>query len=339
MCGTAGGEFRLKGGTDDIITPSSISAKSVSTLGVAANMKALRIGHVIIFPQTAGRKIYEMKFSFEEDSFVGNNLMLISEHLTANATIVDFVYQQEPDSILWVLLSNGTLLSMTYERTQEVVAWARHEVAGTDAEVKSLCVIPTPTGGADDLFIIVSHTIDSSTVQYVEYLDNSVNGLDHFIKWDGSPATTFTGVEHLEGETVGVKGDGALYPDETVSSGQFTVDTAASVVYAGLQFTGTIKTLRPAVEIDAGAGYGLTKSWNNIMLMLYQSVGGSINGETLLLIDPSQDMGSAPTAYTGLLDIVELGWDQDAQLTITADEPFPFIILAITGSLTIADEI
>lgn len=338
IAGTAGGEFRMKGGTDDIITPSSVNAKSISTVGVAANMKAIRIGHLILFVQTAGRKLMEMKFSFQEDSFVAADMTLISEHITNSATIVDVVYQQEPDSIMWCLLSDGTIASMTYERTQEVVAWARHEVAGTDALVKSLCVIPKPDGGADDLWIIVEHTIDGGTVKHVEYLDNEVNGMDHFIKWDGAPATVFTGADHLEGETVAVKGDGALYPDETVATGQFTIDEAASILYAGLAFEGTIKTMRPAVEVQTGASYGLTKSWNNIKLMVYQTVGGSINGETLLLIDPSQEMGTAPDPYTGLIDIVELGWDDDAQIEIVQDKPFPFILLAITGSLTISDE-
>jgi hypothetical protein len=338
IAGTAGGEFRMKGGTDDIITPSSVNAKSISTVGVKANQKAIRIGHLILFVQTAGRKLMEMKFSFQEDSFVAADLILISEHITNDVTIEEMVYQQEPDSIIWCRLSDGTIASMTYERTQEVVAWARHEVAGTDVDVQSLCVIPQPDGGADDLWIIVEHTIDGNTVKYVEYLDNSVNGMDHFITWNGSPATTFTGADHLEGETVAVKGDGALYPDEVVASGQFTIDEAASIVYAGIAFEGTIKTLRPALEVQTGATYGLTKSWNKIQLMLNESVGGSINGETLLLIDPSQEMGTAPDPYTGLIDIIEIGWDDDAQIEVVQDKPFPFILLAITGSLTISDE-
>ncbi|GAG27408.1 unnamed protein product, partial [marine sediment metagenome] len=200
------------------------------------------------------------------------------------------------------------------------------------------CVIPHPNGGADDVWIIVEHEIDGNTVQYVEFLDNEVNGMDHFIKYDDEPATTFTNAEHLEDEVVAVKGDGALYPDETVASGQFTVDEAASILYAGIAFEGTVKTLRPAVEIQTGAAYGLTKSWNKIQIMLYQSVGGSINGETLLLIDPSQEMGTAPDLYTGLMDIIEFGWSDEAQMEIVQDKPFPFILLAITGSLTIADE-
>ena len=104
------------------------------------------------------------------------------------------------------------------------------------------------------------------------------------------------------------------------------------------RFEGTIKTLRPAVEVQSGVSYGLTKSWNKIQLMLYQSIGGSINGETMLLIDPSQEMGTAPDPYTGIIDMVEIGWDDDAQIEIVQDKPFPFVLLAVTGSLTIADE-
>lgn len=339
IVGTAGGEFKMDGGSEPIVTPSAVSVQSVSTNGAAEGIKAVRISNVILFVQTAGKKLIEYKYDFKEDSYIGTNLTLISEHITGDG-ISEIAYQREPDSIVWgVRPEDGTLVSMTYERNNEVIAWARHTVGGVDAEVKSIACIPSPDGLQDDLWAIIERTIDSSTVQYVEYLDAEAHGMDSFLKWDGSPTDTFTGADHLEGEEVVIIGDGALYPSETVSGGSFTIDGEdASVVYAGLSYDGELKTNKPNVEGQEGHSYGFIKGWNRIKLMVYDSLGGEINGQDLLLVDPQDKMGQGPNMYTGMLDVTECGWDDEAQIVIKQIYPFPFTLLMITGSLNIAEE-
>jgi len=51
-------------------------------------------------------------------------------------------YQQEPDSLVWAVRDDGILLSMTYMREQEVLAWSWHDTnEGTDL-FESVCVMP-----------------------------------------------------------------------------------------------------------------------------------------------------------------------------------------------------
>jgi hypothetical protein len=337
IVGTAGGEFKVRGGGDDIITPSSISAKSVSTVGSADFLKAIRLNNVIIFPQAASKKMIELRFYFEEDAFIGQNLSLISEHITGDG-VKDFAYQQEPDSVLWAVRDDGVLLSMTYERHQEVIAWARHPVAGTDAEVESIAVIPNTAGDADELWAVIKMTVNGNTVRYVEYLDESVVGMDHFLDYEGGSTDEFSGMEHLEGEELTIVGDEALYPPETVVNGRFVTDEEASSMRAGIGFDGTIKTLRPEVSLPNGHSFGLQKSYNKIVLTVFESIGGNINGETLLDHDPEQNMGEAPIPFTGDLPVLDLGWDTTQQITIVQDDPFPFILQSISGQITISEE-
>ena len=55
--------------------------------------------------------------------------------------------------------------------------------------------------------------------------------------------TAVSGLTHLEGETVQIRGDGAILPDEVVASGAITLDFASGEVVVGLPYTTTIKTL------------------------------------------------------------------------------------------------
>lgn len=337
--GTAGGEFRATGGDQDIITPTSISIKSVSTNGAAPNVRPIRIGNIILFVQTAKKKIMEYKYSFQEDGFIGTNLSLISEHITGDG-IKDIVWQKEPDSFVWGVREDGALVSMTYERNNNVIAWAAHVAGGTDADFKSLCVIPNPPGDADEIWCITERTIDGGTVQYVEYMDNGAYGLDSWIQYvEGSPETDFTGADHLEGETVKVVGDGARYPDVTISGGEFSIDIPATVVEIGLYYEGEIRTLIPNITGQEGMSFGFIQGWNVIRLLVTESQGGQINDQDLLLINPDDLMGDAPELYSGFLDVQETRWDDNGQFTIMQVYPFPFNVLLFTGSLSIADEL
>lgn len=57
--------------------------------------------------------------------------------------------------------------------------------------------------------------------------------------------TVFSGLEHLEGEEVEILADGAVLPNQTVTNGAITLDRPASLVVAGLGFTGELETLPP----------------------------------------------------------------------------------------------
>lgn len=64
--------------------------------------------------------------------------------------ITSMAFQKNPDPILWCVRSDGVLLSMTYDREQNVIAWSRHPFIGADAvgvpepPVCTDCTWPTP---------------------------------------------------------------------------------------------------------------------------------------------------------------------------------------------------
>ena len=57
-------------------------------------------------------------------------MTLLAEHITGKG-IVDVDYAQEPDSIYWAVRTDGTLLGMTYQREEDIIAWHRHILGGS----------------------------------------------------------------------------------------------------------------------------------------------------------------------------------------------------------------
>ena len=154
LMGTVGAEWRL-GATSAIepITPTNILCRRQSTYG-SASVKPVTVGQTVLFLQRAERKVREFAYNFEQDIYLAPDMNLLAGHITKSG-IIDMAYQQEPDSILWCVLRNGTLAAMTYQRDQEVVGWHRHI---TDGEVESVATIPSSATVNED-----------SEMDYMEY--------------------------------------------------------------------------------------------------------------------------------------------------------------------------
>jgi len=140
IIGTSAGEWRIRSSDyDEPITPTNFSMKEQTTYGSKA-IQALPVNDVILFVDSVGRKIREVAYVGDKDKYNAPDLTALAEHITETG-IVAIAHQKNPDSILWAVRADGTLLSMTYEREQDVIAWARHLVSPSQAD----------TGGDDSL--------------------------------------------------------------------------------------------------------------------------------------------------------------------------------------------
>ena len=93
------------------------------------------------------------------------------------------------------------------------------------------------------------------------------------LAYDGSPATTISGLSHLEGETVSVLADGATHPDKVVSSGSITLDRSASKVKVGLGYTSLLQTMRIDAGSQNGTSQGKTKRIYDITVRMFETIG------------------------------------------------------------------
>lgn len=166
MVGTSDSEWKISAGTNETtITPTAVATKVQSRYG-SSHVQPQVIGNTILFIESSGRVVRDFIYSLEVDSFDGKDLTIMAQHIFEGKEIVDWAYQQHPDSIIWCVLDDGTLAGLTYMREHEIWGWHRHE---TDGEIESVACISTDYG-TDEVYFVVKRTINGSQVRYIERL-------------------------------------------------------------------------------------------------------------------------------------------------------------------------
>jgi len=133
VIGTTAAEYTVSAdGTDASITPSNITIKRQSSYG-SANVDAITAGNAVLFLQKAKRKIRELAYNFDTDSYVAPDLTILNDSVTKTG-ITQMEWQQEPDNILWCVRDDGQLAALTYQRSENVVSWHRHILGGIGQE-------------------------------------------------------------------------------------------------------------------------------------------------------------------------------------------------------------
>jgi len=143
--------------------------------------------------------------------------------------------------------------------------------------------------------------------------------------------TSISGLDHLEGKTVQVKVDGAVHPNETVSSGAITLDYPAGEVTVGLSYSTEISMLNIEYDIGLGSMQGQRARWVRPIVYVYKSGYPLVNNEFKPSRDGTMKMGQKVPLFSGYIEYAGLKWDNTTALTFTLSDPIPLQISGITG--------
>lgn len=341
---TAGNEWTVSG--SDTVTPSKAVPKMQTTRG-CSTVEPLMIGGRIVFVQGRGSTVRDMAYSYETDSYGGNDLTLLAKHIIENVQIVDSAYKQEPDSTIYFVRSDGTMACLSYIMEQKVYAWSTIETQG-----KIEAVAAVQEGDEDIIYLVVQREINGAIVRNIEYLAKNPaksNNPDDYIMLDNaieystaekSSGATEIDVAELVGEKVAVIGDGRVYSELTVSQdGTVTLPAAVQHAFIGLPYRSIVEL--PNVEIKTGDGtmQGRKKQISNCILRLSNSLGGmvgpDINTMDLMNFD-EQNAVSDIKLFTGdkYMTLPIGGFNNEGRVIIVTDEPYPFNLLAVVREVS-----
>lgn len=351
--GTSDGTFIVSSGRDDLaLTPTNVTANRETRDGTA-DERVAGASKSTLYIDRNRRKVREFAYTIDIDGYASPDLTLIAEHISAGQSMQEIAYARVPDSLVWVRLSDGSLRCLTYERAQDVVSWSRHFIGGTDVKVTSIAVIPNSTESQDQLYLIVSRTINGSTAHYVEFLEESfdtVSGdtvddaffVDSGLTYSGAAANTVSGLDHLEGETVQVLADGATHPDVTVSSGQITLDRSAETIHIGLPYVAKAITLDPEVATEEGPSQGKTRRMERVTIRVVDTFNLKAGAETSTLEiipfrNPAMPMGSIELFSGDKRLLLQHQPERKFNLVLQHDVPQPCTILAIMYAIVVSE--
>jgi hypothetical protein len=356
VIGTAGGEYICTEQTDsDPFGPTNAKISSATEFG-SRGVEPVRVGGSILFVQRSGRRVREVSYDALRDGYESLDMSILATHIVPKGKqIVQMAYQKEPHSVVWAARSDGLLLGFTFNREQYTEppfgGWHRHPLGGSGI-VESLVCVPSPTNDRDDLWMIVRRTINGSTKRYVEFMqaehefgDDQKDAfyVDCGLTYDSTPATTISGLGHLEGATVDILADGSTHPQRTVVSGSITLQRSASVVQVGLPCPAKLATMRLEAGAADGTAQGKTKRIHRMVVRLLDTLGGKMGpSETevdeILYRSSANPMDAAVPVFTGDKELLwRGGYEKDARVWYVNDQPLPATVVAIMPQIVTQD--
>jgi len=158
-------------------------------------------------------------------------------------------------------------------------------------------------------------------------------------------ATTITGLDHLEGETVRVQIDGADGGEEVVTDGTITIDAPGTVVHVGLAYTGRIQTMPLNIGALVGTSQGKTTTVNRLGLLIRNTMGVKFGSrlydleQTVLREDGFITIGTDQLLETDekFLSLPD-GYERRKYVHIVQDAPFPCTIQGIVPYVDTTNE-
>jgi len=337
VVGTDSREGVIEGGPSGI-TASVRGVKWQSTYGSDDTLQGMLVNDVVIFAQRNATIVRALQYKQEQQTPV--DLTYYADHITTGG-IKEWDFQNSPESILWAIRNDGTLLSMSFEPALKILAWARHTSGVADFESVAVA------GGSteDEIWFVIKRSVDGNTVRYLEYMDVRDFGLKadaHFV--DCGTETTMSGTSvgdltHIASETADVLINGNIVESHAVSaSGIMTLthECNAEVVHVGLPFDSTMQTTRLRTGSPWGENVGLKKMIPKVWAWIYETIGGKFGPEETVV--ETRIYTSATDLETDLIPVkLPPKYNDDGYIWVIQDDPLPMTLLALSPEVRQGD--
>lgn len=157
-----------------------------------------------------------------------------------------------------------------------------------------------------------------------------------------SPATVFSGLDHLNGQTVSILADGGVVTPQVVVAGAITLAQSATKVNVGLGFTAQLQTMY--LDIGEPTIQGKRKKIS-ALTMRVADTRGLYAGTTFETLVPNKELNQATILNrpSELITsdqrvIMDPSWNEFGQICIQITDPLPATILGVIPEITIGDK-
>lgn len=318
----------------------------------------------IIYVQSKNSIVRDLAYNFYLNNYVGADISIISSHLFYTFQLNEWAWAEEPFKVAWAVRSDGTLLSLTFVKEQELIAWSHSDTNGTFLSVASVTEQVT-FGNVDAVYVIAERTINGQVVKYIERMQElyypqgyiSAWQVDAGIGYNGAAATTFSGAQHLAGMACTGLADGVVINFTMPSNGTFifgpggttglTTIANASVVTVGLAFTPVLGTL--ALDLGNPTVQGKQKAVTGITIRVADTLGlfagkeSDLSDQRVVKDTKLGEVGSLSNEIVSDLVTTDAyitlppQYDAFGIYYITQPYPYPASILGVIPEITVGD--
>lgn len=313
----------------------TINAEMQSANGSASWLDPILCGTAILFVEATGKSVREYRYDYTVDGFAGRDVSILSAHIFRDAKIIDWAYQQHPDSLIWAALEDGTLACFTYMPEHEVYAWHRHILDGAQVlSLASTLQIKAQAGSTRQTTTATYMLVKRGTAYMLERLRPDPVGMP-----------TIAAAACLEASYV-ITADA----ESSIPEGYIAIDTATGEEVTSLEtgdeyiigrlITATVKTVNPELRGNSTLQYTI-KSVQSVDITLRNTDGISVaasasNKPAQAKQLPHTIAAGKITLGTQRVNIIPYQTNSgDARIIITDDSLYGSNIMAIATNLSI----
>lgn len=325
----------------------------------------------ILYVQAKTSIVRNLTFNYYTQVYTGTDISVLSSHLFYGYQIREWAWAEEPFKLVWAVRNDGIMLTLTFLKEQELIAWAHRDTNGAFKSVASVTE-QVAIGSVDAVYVAAQRTVRGQVLQYIERLVElyyPVGATDAWcvdagLQYNGVSTSTFSGAQHLAGLTVtGLATDSTgkvtvIAPFVMPVSGTFNAAqlpnppapaTGYTRVTVGLAYTPQLTTL----QLDTGEPtiQGKEKKISSVILRVAKTLGLQICTGTDFtagtLVDiPDLVVGNVGTATNAVVtdlvtgdawSTVDPAWTVPGQYSIQQSLPYPVSILGVIPQVTIGD--
>jgi hypothetical protein len=341
MVGTTGGIGRL-GSADTTITPEEPPTYRMQARNGSAYIQAVHAVDAVLFVERGAQKVRELTYTYSADRFIAPDMTILAEHITGDG-ITEIAFQNRPDPILWCIREDGVLLSFTYQRDHDVMAWGEH-TTGASGEFESIDVIPGTD--EDEVWALVKRTIDSNSVRYVEQFQPLDWGTDSNDCWFvDAGGTDPNSLSQLEGATVSMFADGRPVEGSTYTVSAGAISPAASGytnTNIGLGYTSILETMPLSFATQNVDSLGRLTRVLDLRMDFYETLGAHVGRSSSYnsdLLFSDDDFATTIDPITEIKHIVYPSSPTRKPIVyVTESSPVPLTIRSISADVEVQVE-
>lgn len=316
---TGGSEFLIS--STGALTPASAQIDQHTSYGVQKDVRPCMVGSEMLFVQRGGERLRALSYRFEVDGLVSPELSGVAPHIAEqHGGIKEITYQQTPNSVVWMVLGDGKMASITLNRDQEMNAWAMHDFG---CNVISVCALPTATG-ADLCFMLT----DRNGSLFLEEMLEDARSDCEFEIFAGTTTPPALASKLINPMSSWSNFDGCFYSEDFAP-------IEANYFY-GQPFETSIELLPPDFS-DAPATMMFHKATvHSAVVWLKDSIGGFVNDYELQHKRNDQN-AFQNKPFTGYVEEALSGWHplHQLDLKITHNKPLPFHVQSVSMLVSI----
>ena len=297
------------------VTYETIMSTVQSYIGSKRRLPPIVANNTILFCERTGLAVRNYGYDVASNLYGGEDVSVFSSAIFEEQPIIDWTYQQFPNSTIWCVLADGRMAALTFMKDQKVCAWSVHELGGGGRAraIAKTCALNGARGAAattSEILLVVERG-GRFTLERMRAWAQSADAAENAVVMDA----VARGDRRADGKTYVAEADVSGYP-----------------------FAAEMTTVRPILGDAVGNAQFDVKNVQYAHLRTLGSVGGEVfavgmeNQPTVLENAAPPVPASGVVRLPGIVDeraLLAGSNNRDGRITVRQDAPWPFQLLLL----------